>query len=194
MVTLPRSELERMWNLEYLERLARTYWRYLTRVSLGLLRVLYTETSRDVVFLARPLVLLRFRAPEYRYEPEGDYGSVTWSIDRGILVAPGGRGQGYLRISVMRAPEPNGGEEASVWVASEVANFYPLLGGWGWFSTIGRVIYRATQLQIHVIVTHAFLRSLADLDLAVSVVGRLRQRATEAAGAAAERISRPVRR
>ena len=37
-VTLPASELERMWTPEYLERLARTYWLFLTRVSLGLLR------------------------------------------------------------------------------------------------------------------------------------------------------------
>jgi hypothetical protein len=58
-------------------------------------------------------------------------------------------------------------------VTSEVANFYPLIAGWGWFSRIGRHIYRITQLQIHVVVTHAFLRSLARLDLAPSVVGAL---------------------
>ena len=42
-------------------------------------------------------------------------------------------------------------------------------------------VYEATQSSIHVIVTHAFLRSLARLKLAPSKVGRLRQ----AAGAAA---------
>ena len=62
-VTLPRAELERIWSPEYLERLARTYWRFLTRVSLGLLRVLYTPDSREIVFLTRPFVLLRFFAP-----------------------------------------------------------------------------------------------------------------------------------
>ena len=39
------------------------------------------------------------------------------------------------------------------------------------------MIYRATQLRIHVIVTNAFLRSLAVLDLAPSVVGSLKSAA-----------------
>ena len=34
-VTLPRSELERIWNTEYLERLAATYWHFLTTISPG---------------------------------------------------------------------------------------------------------------------------------------------------------------
>ena len=54
-VTLPRSELDRVWNAEYLERLARTYWRFLTRISLGLLRVLYGPDSREIVLIGRPL-------------------------------------------------------------------------------------------------------------------------------------------
>ena len=45
-ITLPREELERIWNAEYLERLARTYWRFLTRVSLGILRIRYGPDSR----------------------------------------------------------------------------------------------------------------------------------------------------
>ena len=52
-------------------------------------------------------------------------------------------------------------------------NFYPLIAGWGWFSRVGQVIYNQTQLRIHVIVTHAFLRSLANLELERSVVGSL---------------------
>ena len=178
-LTLPREELDRIWSPEYLERLARTYWRYLTRVSLGLLRVLYTEDSRLVVVLGRPLVLLRFRAPEY--EATADSGSVTWRIDRGLLVAPRGRGRGYLRISVSR----RAGEaetEAIARVTSEVASFHPMVAGWGWFARFGRRIYRATQLRIHVVVTHGFLRSLARLDLAPSVVGALRTPATRASG------------
>jgi len=59
-------------------------------------------------------------------------------------------------------------------ITSQVANFYPMLRGWGWFSRIGRFVYRYTQLQIHIIVTNRFLRSLANLDLAPSVVGDLR--------------------
>ena len=173
-VALPRQELERLWTPEYLERLARTYWRFLERVSLGLLRVRYTPETREVVLIRRPLVLLRFRAPEY--DVAADRGSVTWRIERGLLVIPRGRGKGALRISVQRRDPP--GEEAAspeahVTVRSEVVSFYPMIAGSGWFSRIGRVIYRATQLRLHVIVTNAFLRSLARLDLVPSVVGAL---------------------
>src|SRR4051812_39370188 len=109
-VTLPRSELDRIWNAEYLERLARTYWRFLTRVSLGILRVLYKSDSREIVVLFRPLTLLRFHAPEY--DTESDHGSVTWRIDKGLLVAPIGRGKGFLRITVEKLGE--NGSEAKV--------------------------------------------------------------------------------
>lgn len=173
-VTLPRQELERIWTPEYLERLARTYWRFLTRVSLGLLRVLYTEDSREIALLRRPFVLLRFHKPEY--ELRGDFGSVSWRIHRGVLVARQGRGRGFLRIWVRRqgnSPGDPSGQEA-VTVCSEVANFYPSIAGRGWFSRFGRWLYRETQLRIHVVVTHAFLRSLARLDLVPSVVGALR--------------------
>ena len=107
---------------------------------------------------------------------EEDSGTVTWRIDRGVLVQPAGRGKGYLRISVRRprhiGPDDGPGLTTGT-VTSEVANFYPLVAGWGWFSRIGRHLYRITQLRIHVIVTHAFLRSLANLDLAKSAVGAL---------------------
>jgi len=175
-VTLPRSELDRMWNPEYLERLARTYWRFLTRISLGLLRVLYTPEGREIVLLRRPFVLLTFHAPEYEIEPNG--GAVTWRIRKGLLVARRGRGKGFLRIAVKR-PE-SCGAMVTVRVSSEVANFYPTIGGWGGFTKIGRVIYRITQLRVHVIVTNAFLRSLVRLDLAPSVVGSMRPPGTPA--------------
>src|SRR4051812_17370718 len=84
-ITLPESELDRIWNAEYLERLARTYWRFLTRVSLGLIRVVYGPDSREVVLLMRPLRLLTFHAPEYETEPTS--GVVTWRIKQGLLVA-----------------------------------------------------------------------------------------------------------
>ena len=170
-VTLPRSELDRIWNPEYLERLARTYWRWLSKISLGVLRVVYTPTSRRIVFLTPPLTLLRFHAPEYETEPE--CGTVTWRIDRGLLVAPPGRGKGFLRIKVTRAAGAEG-DEVTARVSSEVANFYPALGGWGWFARIGAKIYRFTQLKLHVLVTNGFLRSLARLELVPSKVGQLR--------------------
>lgn len=179
-VVLPQSELDRIWNAEYLERLARTYWRFLTRASLGLIRVKYSPDSRDVVLVARPLRLLTFHAPEYDTEPTK--GTVTWRIKTGLLVAPHGRGKGYLRISVDRREDwsdgPGGLQVARV--VSEVGNFYPTIAGWGWFATIGRFVYRITQLAIHAVVTNAFFRSLARLDLAPSVVGKLRQQAADA--------------
>jgi len=170
-ITLTRQEFERVWSPEYLERLARTYWRWLSKISLGLLRVVYTPTTRRIVFLTPPFTLLRFKAPEY--ETKADCGVVTWRIDRGLLVAPPGRGEGFLRITVRRAPDTDA-DEVTARVSSEVANFYPALGGWGWFARIGARIYRATQLKIHVIVTNGFLRSLARLDLVPSKVGQLR--------------------
>ena len=172
-VTLPRAELEKIWSPVYLERLARTYWSFLSRFSLGLIRVLYSEDSREVVFLTRPFVLLRFKRPEYQIDSDG--GTVTWPIDRGVLVAKRGRGRGFLRLGVRREPVADGATEVTLLVSSEVVNFYPTIatGLSGW-------IYEQTQLRIHVIVTHAFLRSLANLDLEPSRVGALRA-AAEAA-------------
>ena len=38
-VTMAEEQLEAIWSPMHLERLARTYWRYLSRVTLGLIRV-----------------------------------------------------------------------------------------------------------------------------------------------------------
>src|SRR5262245_59369395 len=70
--SVPTEILDRLWKPEYLERLARSYWRFLTRISLGLIRVVYAPDSRTVVLLSRHLPLLRFRRPEY--EAGGDGG------------------------------------------------------------------------------------------------------------------------
>lgn len=183
-ITLPREELERVWSPEYLERLARTYWRWLSKISLGLLRVVYAPDSRSVVFLTKPFTLLRFHAPEYETEPY--CGSVTWRIDRGFLVAPRGRGKGFLRIMVQR-PEHADGEDVTVRVSSEVANFYPMLGLGGRLARFGAKLYRFTQLRIHVIVTNAFLRSLARLDLVPSRIGQLRSEIVEGGASPAVR-------
>jgi GNAT superfamily N-acetyltransferase len=173
-IVLPRRELDRIWSPEYLERLARTYWRWIERVSVGLLRILYTATAREVVLLRRPFVLLRFLAPEYDVDERG--GTVTWRIDRGLLVAPAGRGQGFLRMTVERHEERPETGEVTARITSQVSNFYPTIRGRGWFSRVGRFVYRFTQLKIHVLVTNAFLRSLANLELAPSVVGSLQGR------------------
>ena len=164
-LTLPAGALDAIWTPMHLERLARTYWRFLSRCTLGLIRVTYDEGGRAVVLLARPLVLLRFKSPEY--EMDSARGLVRWRIERGVLVSCASHGgDGYLQIEVRRC-EPVDAATARVHVEVEVANFYPALA-----SGIARWLYSATQSRIHVIVTHGFLRSLARLDLAESVVGR----------------------
>jgi hypothetical protein len=161
-VTMPEGELDALWTPSYLERLARTYWKFLSRVSLGLIRVEYTETERRVVLLRRPFVLLRFRAPEY--EITDGRGIVRWRIKDGVLVDK--RDQGYLEIDVRRTdPGRDGYDQAHVEV--EVANFYPAIATW-----VARWFYTATQSRIHVLVTHGFLRSLANRELEMSAVGR----------------------
>jgi hypothetical protein len=172
-----RDALEPLWKPEYLERLARSYWRFLSRISLGLIRVVYAPDSRTVVLLSRHLPLLRFRAPEYEIEP--DAGAVTWRIERGILVARQGRDRGFLRIDVQRfAPgwhglDPGPGCDL-VRVRVEVRNFYPWIRGTGWFARFGAWLYSNTQLRIHSLVCRLFLRSLVRLDLPPSRVGALR--------------------
>lgn len=165
-IFLPADALEGIWTPAYLERLARTYWRYLTRVTLGLIRVVYTERERYVVLVSRRLKLLTFQAPEY--EMDATRGLVRWRIARGLLVARRGRDLGYLQIEVCRRPAQAGAQRAQLHVEVEVANFYPAIA-----FGLSRRIYDATQSHIHVLVTHGFLRSLARLDLAESRVGRL---------------------
>jgi hypothetical protein len=164
-LTLPVPALDAIWTPMHLERLARTYWRFLSRCTLGLIRVLYEDKERIVVLVARPLVLLRFHAPEY--EMDARRGIVRWRIADGVLVSQAGRdGDGYLKIEVRRC-DPVDANTGRLHVEVEVANFYPALA-----SGVARWFYKATQSRIHVIVTHGFLRSLARLDLAESVVGR----------------------
>jgi hypothetical protein len=167
-ISLPETAIQEIWTPSHLERLARTYWRFLSRCTLGIIRVKYTESERYVCVLFRPFVLLSFKAPEY--EMDATRGIVRWNIDKGVLVSREGRGRGHLEIDVQRRP---GGRDSSdgrsvLHVEVEVANFYPTLA-----FRIGRWFYANTQSRIHVIVTHGFLRSLARLDLAESRVGRL---------------------
>jgi hypothetical protein len=162
---IPKDRLDRMWGPANLENLGRTYWRFLTRVTLGLTRVVYGENQRSVVLLGRRLTLLRFEGPEYVLD--GDHGSVTWRIRDGLLVARGGRGCGFLRLDVRRETY-EGSDQATVRIELEVANFYPAIA-----ARFSMPVYMATQSVVHVLVTHAFLRSLATLELAESKFGRL---------------------
>ena len=164
-ITMPAEQLDEIWTPMHLERLARTYWRYLSRVTLGLVRVAYTSRERFVVLVSYPLVLLSFQAPEY--EMSAERGVVRWRIRRGLLVdRRGHEGDGYLEIEVNRCPSDEPGR-AKIRVEVEIANFYPALATW-----VARWFYANTQSRIHVLVTHGFLRSLARLELEESAVGR----------------------
>jgi hypothetical protein len=170
-VYLPEDTLRQIWTPLHLERLARTYWRFLSRVTLGLIRVRYTERERFVVLLLPALKLLTFRAPEY--ELDAQRGVVRWRIARGLLVARAGRHKdGYLQIDVRRClgEDPARPDRARLHVEVEVANFYPSIA-----AGVGRWFYRETQSRIHVLITHGFLRSLARLDLAESRVSRFEE-------------------
>jgi hypothetical protein len=165
VLTMAATDLDRIWTPANLENLARTYWRFLSRVTLGLIRVKYTEDSRSVVLVSRPLTLLRFGAPEYTIED--DHGAVRWPIRDGLLVARGGRGSGFLALDVRREPARADGRE-DLLIEVEVANFYPSIA-----VGFSEPVYEMTQSAVHVLVTHAFLRSLSTLALARSRVGLL---------------------
>jgi hypothetical protein len=167
-LTMPESRLEELWNPTGIEDLARTYWRFLSHVTLGLIRVVYGENERRVVLVARPFTLLRFAAPEYVLEP--GHANVRWQILDGLLVARGGRGCGFLAVGARRLESSVDGA-GKLRIEVEVANFYPSIA-----ANFSLPVYEATQSSIHVLVTHAFLRSLAKLDLAKSKVGRFARR------------------
>ena len=171
-VDMPEDELLELWKPVNLERLARTYWKYLSRVTLGIIRVTYTEEERAVVVIGRPLVLLRFHAPDY--DITGERGIVQWRIKDGLLVSK--RNEGYLEIDVKRMESDRQGY-ARVHVEVEIANFYPAIATW-----VARWVYVQTQSRIHVLVTHGFLRSLARLELEKSAVGRFAEDGTERKG------------
>ncbi|WCB92654.1 hypothetical protein DSM104299_01351 [Baekduia alba] len=166
-IVLPEKLFGELWSVETLERLARTYWSYLTYVTLGLIRVYYTDEERYVCLLFRPFKLLTFQAPEY--ETDSERGIVRWRIEQGLLVAAQGHGgDGYLEIDVRRLDCDEPGKER-INVEVEVANFYPQIA-----SRLGRFLYTNTQSRIHVIVTHGFLRRLARRELDESIAGRFR--------------------
>jgi hypothetical protein len=163
-LTMTAADADRMLCPRNLENLAATYWRFLTRVTRGLIRVYYGENERRVCLLIKPITLLRFDAPDYVLEP--GHGNVRWRIKDGLLVARNGRGSGFLALDVRRL-EAGQPQRARLRIEVEVANFYPSIA-----HRFSKPVYEATQSVIHVLVTHAFLRSLARLDLAKSKVGR----------------------
>jgi hypothetical protein len=167
-IVVDRDFLEKIWNADSLELLARGYWAFLRKMSLGIIRVRYAHDSRTVT--AFNLVpLLRFGTPQYE-TAEGE-GRVTWPIDRGVLVAREGRGHGNLLVAVKRCDRDGVDDEIDATrdevrmiARVEVNNFYPGIRGRGRFAKIGAWFYAQTQLRIHVIVCNAYLLSLPKLD------------------------------
>lgn len=161
-IEVDRALLERIWSSDSLELLARGYWAYLRRFTLGAIRVVYADDSRTVTAFGR-IPLLRFGAP--RYETGGGSGRVTWPIAEGLLVASEGRGRGHLGVSVERCGDQNAdGDRARLIARVEVENFYPGLRGRGAFARFGAWLYAQTQLRVHVIVCNGYLLSLPTLD------------------------------
>lgn len=165
-VTLPEDRREQLWKAETLEGLARAYWAYLTKILLGLVRVVYGPESTTVVLFTKRIPLLRFHAPEYETHTDGNGGSVVWPIDRGLLVAKEGEGQGSLEITVTQLPDDadTGPGCDRLHVTLAVQNFYPWLRGRGRFARLGAWVYSRTQLAVHVVLCNGFLRSLAKLE------------------------------
>ena len=117
------------------------------------------------MLIARPFVLLRFRAPEYSMDAER--GIVRWRIRDGILVASEGHeGDGYLEIDLRRCPRQAPGRAQAARRGRDRL-VLPAIA-----FRIARWVYANTQSRIHVLVTHGFLRSLAKLELEESAVGR----------------------
>ena len=70
--------------------------------------------------------------------PSDDCGTVTWRINRGPAGGAGRPRQGLpADLGVPPDATTTACELVTGRVSSEVANFYPLIGGWGWFSRIG---------------------------------------------------------
>jgi hypothetical protein len=166
-ITTPTERLDEIWTTEHLERLARSYWLYMEKFSLGLVRVHYDARGRYVCFLSKRLPLLGFKEPEYEFGE--NLGVVRWPIDRGLLISRKGRGRGYLEIEVHRRDGvgEDGDPMSRAYVELEVSGFYPTMS-----SGIAYWIYKQTQSRYHVLLAYGFIRSLASADLAPSKIGR----------------------
>lgn len=170
-LTVRPGDLDRIWGAANLENLARTYWLFLTRVTLGLVRVYYEKDKRIVCLISPRIPLLRFEAPQYTLEE--NHGHVEWRIRDGLLVARSGRNSGFLALDVVRRPtEPSGSTVLHIEV--EVSAFYPSIA-----VGFGIPVYKVTQSFVHGLVTHAFLRSLGRLNLAQSRIGALAQQISD---------------
>ena len=190
-MTIPRELLDELWKPEYLERLARAYWRWISRV----------DPRPDPGRLRRGLALGRAadagacrccasHAPEYETGRRARQRDLARSsagcssrargatrrlpADRGRPHAPSGRGRrrGDARRSGSRS-----------------ATSIPGCAGSGRFARFGAWLYGQTQLRIHVLVCNGFLRSLARARPA-AVAGRRARRRDRRRGEDAEPFER----
>ena len=116
--------------------------------------------------IGRPLVLLRFHAPEY--DISDGRGIVQWRIQDGLLVSK--RNEGYLEIDVKRMESDRQGY-ARVHVEVEVANFYPAIA-----TFVARWVY-VQHAVAHPRARHARLPALAGQARARGVRRRALRRA-----------------
>ncbi|HEY1238560.1 MAG TPA: hypothetical protein VGE91_09490 [Solirubrobacterales bacterium] len=154
-----REPTSRLMSRAFLEWAATEYWRVIMRFTLGLVRVTSDAENLCVVLIGRPLVLLRFRSPQYEWDDQE--ARVTWRINRGILVSRDGRDHGFLRLTLKPLDGTSTDGRRRVRVRMEVHNFYPWLRGSGRFARLGVWVYAQTQQRIHRAVTRRFLRRLA---------------------------------
>lgn len=172
-LAMPEADLQRLWTASNLENLGASYWHFLTRATLGSVRVLYSDSDRRITLFGLPfLTLLRFDPPQF--EMHHTRAKISWQIKDGLLVANSGRAEGGLALEVTRdepderaAADGTDGPSAELCIEVEVTNFYPSIA-----SRLGDFMYRNTQAFVHVTVTNAFLRSLGRLELYQSRVGR----------------------
>ena len=123
---------------------------FLSRCTLGIIRIRYTEAERFVVLLSARFVPALFRAPEYEMDADARHRALAHREGRARHeVRP--RRRGYLEIEVRRRPpatrRPRPARRGR---GRELLSVARLSGIGNWF-------YANTQSRIHVIVTHGFL-------------------------------------
>ena len=164
-ITVDRNLLDGIWTADNLELIARGYWAFLRRISLGIIRVEYarriTEGDRLRQDPAAPL-----RRPRLRGRgglPARSNGRSTAACSsRGRRPWQGRPARlGHpLRPRRRRRRGRRGSSSRCRLIAKvEVENFYPGLRGRGRFARLGAWIYAQTQLRIHVFVCNGYLRT-----------------------------------
>ena len=149
--------------------IARAYWAFLRRMSLGIIRVEYAPASRTVAAFGR-IPLLRFGAPDLRGRVAASAGSTgrsseaCSSLARVAARAPcASRSSAAIGTESTTRPTPPL-DPVRLIATVEVENFYPGIRGRGRFARFGAWFYAQTQLRIHVLICNAFLRSIPRLD------------------------------